>query len=185
VIPRRETRYAAVNITNAACNRRPNGEPAISSGARALVRARQHRQRNWCVRCSVDQLAHRRFIGHTFGQRDSPNESDLLADTGAKLDRLGLKPRELALDGGFSPGPVNRHLPPTQRTFIAGHQNTGSRRTNRRLAKFRVGCEGRISHLRRRYGLRRSRLKGHDGARTLAGWAVLAYNLDTLAIRAA
>jgi IS5 family transposase len=115
----------------------------------------------------------------------SPNESDLLPVTGARLDRLGLKPQEIALDGGFSPGPVNRYLPERQRTFIAGHQNLGSRRTNRRLAKFRVGCEGRISHLKRRYGLRRSRLKGHAGARTWAGWAILAYNLDTLAIRAA
>jgi transposase, IS5 family len=113
----------------------------------------------------------------------SPNESDLLPDTGAKLKRLGLRPKEIALDGGFSPGAVSQHLPQTQRTFIAGHQNTGSRKTKRRLAKFRVGCEGRISHLKRRYGLRRSRLKGHAGARTWAGWAVLAYNLDTLAIR--
>ncbi len=43
-----------------------------------------------------------------------------------------------------------------------------------------VGREGK-----RRYAMRRSRLKGHDGARTTAGWAILAYNLDTLAIRAA
>jgi transposase, IS5 family len=52
------------------------------------------------------------------------------------------------------------------------------------LAKFRVGCEGRISHLKRRYGMSRSRLKGHDGAKTWTAWAILAYNLDTLAIRA-
>jgi hypothetical protein len=29
------------------------------------------------------------------------------------------------------------------------------------------------------YGLRRSRLKGYDGARIWTGWAILAYNLDT------
>ena len=115
----------------------------------------------------------------------SPNEPDLLPGTGKRLRELGLKPTEIALDGGFSPGPVREHLPAAQRTFIAGRQDAGSRRTNRRLAKFRVGAEGRISHLKRRYGLRRSRLKGHDGARTWAGWAILAYNLDTLAIRAA
>jgi IS5 family transposase len=68
--------------------------------------------------------------------------------------------------------------------FIAGRQSAGSRRTDRRLARFRVGIEGRISHLKRRYGLRRSRLKGHRGARTRTAWAVLAYDLDTLAIRA-
>jgi IS5 family transposase len=66
---------------------------------------------------------------------------------------------------------------------MAGRRSAGSKRTNRRLARFRVGIEGRISHLKRRYGLRRSRLKGHQGARTTAAWAILAYNLDTLAIR--
>lgn len=115
----------------------------------------------------------------------SPNEHDLVADTGARLVELGLRPRELALDGGFAPAPVQQHLPPSNRTFIAGRQSAGSRKTNRRLAKFRVGAEGRISHLKRRCGMRRSRLKGHDGARTAAAWAILAYNLDTLAIRAA
>lgn len=117
-------------------------------------------------------------------QIGSPNESDLLPVTGARLDDLGLRPREIALDGGFAPGPVAENLPPPERLLIAGKQSAGSRKTNRRLAKFRVGAEGRISHLKRRYGLGRSRLKGHNGARTWAAWAILAYNLDTLAIRA-
>jgi transposase, IS5 family len=115
----------------------------------------------------------------------SPNEHELVEQTGTRLDELRIRPREIALDGGFAPGPVTEHLPAPDRTFIAGRQSAGSKKTNRRLAKFRVGCEGRISHLKRRYGMRRSRLKGHDGARTWAGWAILAYNLDTLAIRTA
>lgn len=114
----------------------------------------------------------------------SPNESNLLPQTGRRLDQLGSRPREIALDGGFQPGPVAEHLPEPERLLIAGKHAAGSRKTNRRLAKFRVGCEGRISHLKRRYGLRRSRLKGHQGTRTTAAWAILAYNLDTLAIRA-
>ena len=118
-------------------------------------------------------------------QIGSPNESNLLPATGQHLHGLGLRPREIALDGGFQPGPVSEHLPDADRVFIAGQHSAGSHKTNRRLAKFRVGCEGRISHLKRRYGLRRSRLKGHHGARTWAAWAILAYNLDTLAIRAA
>jgi len=115
----------------------------------------------------------------------SPNEPDLLPTTAAELDRLNLRPRELALDGGFFPIGVTEDLPGPGRVFIAGRQSAGSRRTNRRLARFRVGIEGRISHLKRRYGLRRSRLKGHHGAKTWTAWAILAYNLDTLAIRAA
>ena len=58
----------------------------------------------------------------------------------------------------------------------------GSRRTRKRLARYRTGCEGRSSHLKRGYGLRRSRLKGYQGQRIWTGWAILAYNLDTLAI---
>ena len=115
----------------------------------------------------------------------SPNEPDLLPATGAELDRLAIQPKEVAVDGGFAPGPVAEHLPATQRTFIAGRQSTGSRRSDRRLARYRVGAEGRISHLKRRYGLGRSRLKGHAGARTWVAWGILAYNLDTLAIRPA
>ncbi len=67
------------------------------------------------------------------------------------------------------------------------HQRTEagllSRRTQRRLGRYRTGCEGRISHLKRRYGLDRSRLKGHEGQQIWTGWAILAYNADTLAIR--
>jgi IS5 family transposase len=115
----------------------------------------------------------------------SPNEPDLLPTTAAELEGLNLRPRELALDGGFFPIGVAEDLPGPSRVFIAGRQSAGSRRTNRRLARFRVGIEGRISHLKRRYGLKRSRLKGHHGARTWTAWAILAYNLDTLAIRTA
>ena len=113
----------------------------------------------------------------------SLNEAQLLPATGQRLRDLKLRPRELALDGGFQPGPVSQHLPEPDRLFISGHHAPHARKTNRRLAKFRVGAEGRISHLKRRYGLDRSRLKGHPGARTWAAWAILAYNLDTLALR--
>jgi transposase, IS5 family len=114
----------------------------------------------------------------------SPNESDLLPTTARELERSRLRPRDLALDGGFSPTGVAEQMPGPGRVFIAGRTSAGSRRTDRRLARFRVGIEGRISHLKRRYGLKRARLKGHHGARTWTAWAILAYNLDTLAIRA-
>jgi IS5 family transposase len=113
----------------------------------------------------------------------SPNECDLLGETAAELERLGPAPREVALDGGFAPAPTNQALPGADTVFIAGRQHPPSRRTGRRLAGYRVGCEGRISHLKRRYGLRRSRLRGEDGASTWVGWGVLAYNLDTLALQ--
>jgi IS5 family transposase len=52
-----------------------------------------------------------------------------------------------------------------------------------RLRHYRTGAEGRISHLKFRYGLDRSRLKGDQGRRIWTKWGILAYNLDTLAVR--
>jgi transposase, IS5 family len=115
----------------------------------------------------------------------NPGENQLLPDTVSELQRLGLSPSEVALDGGFQTGPTSNALEPLapKRTFIAGRQQPGSKRTRRRLARYRTGTEGRISHLKRRYGLRRSRVKGQRGQQTWTGWAILTYNLDTLAIR--
>ena len=83
------------------------------------------------------------------------------------------------------PGPTNtalQDLAPKQ-VFIAGRQEPGSKRTQRRLRRYRTGEEGRISHLKRRYGLDRSRLKGDHGRQIWTEWGILAYNLDTLAVR--
>ena len=116
-------------------------------------------------------------------QVGSPNESELLPQTVAELDRLAITPREVALDGGFALDAANGHFPAAE-VFVAGRQHPPSRRSKKRLASYRAGAEGRISHLKRGYGLRRSRLRGHDGARTWTGWAILTYTLDTLAVQA-
>ncbi|HEV3323364.1 MAG TPA: transposase [Solirubrobacteraceae bacterium] len=119
-------------------------------------------------------------------QLGNPQENQLLPKTVAELERLALAPKEIALDGGFQSGPTDEALErlAPERTFIAGRQQPGSRRTQRRMARYRTGIEGRISHLKRGYGLRRSRLKGAPAAKAWTAWAILAYNLDTLAIRA-
>jgi IS5 family transposase len=46
----------------------------------------------------------------------------------------------------------------------------------RRLVKWRTGCEGRISYLKRRYGLDRTLFDTLAGAQTWCGLAVLAHN---------
>ena len=90
--------------------------------------------------------------------------------------------QEVALDGGFNVGPTSSALADLQpkNVFIAGRQEPGSKRTARRMRRYRTGAEGRISHLKRRYGLDRSRLKGNEGRQIWTEWSILAYNLDTL-----
>jgi IS5 family transposase len=115
----------------------------------------------------------------------NPGEDTLLPDTVAELKRLGISPREVALDGGFNIGPTTQALEDLapERVFISGRQQPGSKRTQRRMQRYRTGAEGRISHLKRSYGMGRSRLKGDEGQQIWTGWAILAYNADTLAIR--
>jgi IS5 family transposase len=120
--------------------------------------------------------------GHELG---NPAENKLLPHTKVELDRAGIRPREIVADGGFQPGPTRNAFPELadKQIHISGRHEPGSRRTRKRRARFRTGVEGRISHLKRGYGLRRSRLKGDDGMQIWTGWAILAYDLDTLAIR--
>jgi transposase, IS5 family len=106
----------------------------------------------------------------------NPTENALLPTTVAELDRLGLRPKDVALDGAFTTTETNQAFAALQadRVFISGRQQPGSKRTQRRLQRYRTGAEGRISHLKRRYGLGRTRLKGHHGHRTWTEWAILA-----------
>ena len=108
-----------------------------------------------------------------------------MPQTAAELDRAGIRPREVVADGGFLPGPTKAAFPALadEQIQLSGRHEPGTRRTRKRRARYRTGAEGRISHLKRRYGLRRARLKGHDGMRIWTGWTILAYDLDTLAIR--
>ena len=67
----------------------------------------------------------------------NPGEDTLLPDTVAELKRLGISPKEVALDGGFNVGPTSEafeDLAP-ERVFISGRQQPGSKRTQRRMQK--------------------------------------------------
>ena len=59
------------------------------------------------------------------------------------------------------------------------------RRAFQEKVKWRTGCEGRISHLKRTYGWNRTRLVTIDGARTWCGQGVFTHNLIKIATLAA
>lgn len=112
----------------------------------------------------------------------STHDNTLLVEAVAELETMGLKPREAAFDGGFTPRATAEALGGLGCVpFISGVSQPKSIYTKRRLRRYRVGCEGRIAHLKRGYGAGRSRLRGTEGARIWEGWAVLAYDLDTVA----
>jgi len=55
-------------------------------------------------------------------------------------------------------------------------------RAFRRMRNWRVGIEARISHLKRSFGLRRTRLRRLPGAKTWAGLGIFAYNLQRMTV---
>jgi transposase, IS5 family len=69
-----------------------------------------------------------------------------------------------------------------QRTGTPGKARLAVERTRRfrRLRNWRVGVEARISHLKRGFGLRRTRLRRLGGARTWVGLGIFAYNLQRM-----
>jgi IS5 family transposase len=71
-----------------------------------------------------------------------------------------------------------------QRTGTPGKARLAHERTRRfrRLRNWRVGIEARISHLKRGFGLRRTRLRRLPGAKTWAGLGVFAYNLQRMTV---
>jgi IS5 family transposase len=122
----------------------------------------------------------RGFILPPKSQIGNPHENTLLPDTATEIKNLEITLKEIVLDGGFMPTSTNTTLDGlTDTIHITGRQETGSKRTRRRRQRYRTGAEGRISHLKRGYGLDRSRLKGDTGHQIWAGWAALSYNTET------
>ncbi|MGZ6589392.1 MAG: transposase [Solirubrobacteraceae bacterium] len=122
----------------------------------------------------------RGFILPPTSQIGNPAENTLLPDTASELRNLNLTLTEVMVDGGFTTTETNTALEGlANEIYIAGRQETGSRRTRRRRRRYRTGMEGRISHLKRGYGLRRSRLKGDEGHQIWDSWATLTYNAET------
>jgi transposase, IS5 family len=71
-----------------------------------------------------------------------------------------------------------------QRTGTPGKARLALERTRafRRLRNCRVGIEARISHLKRSFRLRRTRLRRLGGARTWVGLGIFAYNLQRMTV---
>jgi transposase, IS5 family len=122
----------------------------------------------------------RGFILPPATELGNPTEDALLPATAAELQNLDIKLREVMVDGAFNVAPTNTALENLAgEVHISGRQEPGSRRTRRRRQRYRTGAEGRVSHLKRGYGVRRSRLKGDQGHRIWGGWATFTYNADT------
>jgi IS5 family transposase len=116
-----------------------------------------------------------------------PSDSDLLIPSlQAHEEKLGCTPRLAAADAGFYSAKnemeakakgVKRVCVPSRSTKSAERKREQKKPWFRDGQKWRTGCEGRISVLKRRHGLNRSRYKDEDGMKRWVGLGVIADNL--------
>jgi IS5 family transposase len=108
--------------------------------------------------------------------------------------RTGRVPRAVTADRGYGHAAVERDLHdlgvqtvaiPRQATTSPARKTIEHGRGFRRLVKWRTGCEGRISYLKRGYGWDRTRLDGKAGAAIWCGHGVFAHNLVKIGALAA
>ncbi len=66
---------------------------------------------------------------------------------------------------------------PSHATKSPARKQRQKKRWFKKAQKWRTGCEGRISVLKRRHGLQRSRYKGPDGMKRWVGFGVIADNI--------
>jgi IS5 family transposase len=102
------------------------------------------------------------------------------------VEQFGRAPQQIAADSGFfsAANESKAHEMGVNRVSIPSHDTQSPARKQRqklrwfkKLQKWRTGCEGRISVLKRRHGLRRSLYKGPSGIRRWVGLGVIADNV--------
>jgi len=115
-----------------------------------------------------------------------PSDTDLLVPAIGRHEKLmGRTPELVAADNGFFSAKneaaahekgVKHVSSPNRSTKSEARRETQKKRWFKNGQKWRTGCEGRISLLKRRHGLRRSLYKDEAGMKRRVGLGVIADN---------
>ncbi|HEY3374732.1 MAG TPA: ISNCY family transposase [Candidatus Aquicultor sp.] len=153
----------------------PRGKRAIEFGYKALLTETEER-------IIIDYEC---LIGN-------PNDETLLEDTLIRSkEKLGRAPRSVATDRGFASSAndsmcaelgIKRISMPRKGRLSKKRKSYQKQSWFKRLQRFRAGGEATISLLKRKYGLKRTRLRGHTGAKIWVGWSILTHNLRRLSV---
>jgi IS5 family transposase len=134
----------------------------------------------------------RGFVADHQLQRGNPPDAPQLVPAVARVIAVtGRPPGTVVGDRGFGTAANDQAVEALgvrrvglQRNGTPGTARLAVERTRafRRLRNWRVGIEARISHLKRAFGLRRTRLRRLGGARTWVGLGIFAYNLQRMTV---
>lgn len=136
------------------------------------------------------QEAEAQIVTHYEVYAQRPSDCDLLLPAIAVHEELlGRKPYLVTADAAFfsqhnensaHTAGVKRVAIPNRSTKSKQRKRLEKKRWFRNAQKWRTGCEGRISLLKRRHGLNRCRYKGMSGIQRWVGLGVIADNLINL-----
>jgi IS5 family transposase len=128
---------------------------------------------------------------HQLQQGNPPDAPQLVPAVRRVVAVTGRPPGTVVGDRGFGTAADDQAMEALgvrrvglQRTGTPGKARLAVERTRRfrRLRNWRVGIEARSSHLKRGFGLRRTRLRRLGGARTWVGLGIFASNLQRMTV---
>ena len=176
------------------CGNRVIGDRLISLAdpdARPIRKGKPHKptEFGYTVLLAEDE---RGFVADHLLSKGNPADAPQLLPAVHRVAALrGRPPATVVADRGFGFAANDRALAELGVRRI-GLQRTGTpSRTRReleqtrafkRMRNWRVGIEARISHLKRSFGLRRTRLRRLAGAQTWVGLGIFAYNLQRMTV---
>jgi IS5 family transposase len=129
-------------------------------------------------------------LDHNVELGNPPDAPQLAPAIDRIIEQTGRTPRVVTADRGYGEAAVDRQLlvRGVRNVVIPRKGQPGKARREvehgrafRRHVKWRTGCEGRVSSLKRQYGWDRTRIDSLEGARTWAGQGVFTSNMINIA----
>ena len=138
------------------------------------------------------QEAENQIVTHYAVYDERPADSALLVEAVEQHEeQLGPVPRIVAADAGFYSQANEKRLEemgvknvsvPNRKTRSEQRRSHQKKRSFKQGQRWRTGCEGRISVLKRRHGLNRCRYRGQNGMKRWVGLGVIADNLINMGL---
>ena len=184
------TRAVAVQTRQRLAGTTPHGATRRVSlhdpDARPIAKGRLGRPVEFGYKAQVVDNDDGIVLDHTLHQGNPADAPQLAPAIARVITRTGRRPRTVTADRGYGEAAVEDALPalgvrsvviPRKGSPGKTRQHAEHRPAFRRTIKWRTGCEGRISTLKRGYGWDRTRLDGTEGARIWTGHGILTHNL--------
>jgi IS5 family transposase len=167
----------------------PDGSTRVVSlhdpDARPIAKGRLGKPVEFGYKAQVVDNADGVVVDHEVIMGNPPDAPMLVPAVARVKARFGRAPRAVAADRGYGEAKVDAELEGlgVRRVAIPRRGRPGAARRAAqqgkgftKLVKWRTGCEGRISSMKRGYGWARTLTDGIEGAQRWCGWGVFAHN---------